>query len=112
MSTTMFDAYNLPAFAPAYLTDGEATEVISSMLDSGESVFARAFPCPRGHESVTVFWTTTPRGEVGTIFEHTRHDAFNVPMGDGDRAVEALRYRISDAEYAQYDRDSEYAVGE
>jgi hypothetical protein len=112
MSVIMFDAYNTPALNPCNMTDAEAVEVISSMLESGQPVYCRAWALTDLGESVTVFWTTTSRGEAGTVFEHTRHDAFNVPMGDGDRAIEALRFKIQDLAYAQYDRDTEYAVGE
>lgn len=108
----MYDAFNTPALAPVTLTDAEGVELITSMI--GECpVNVRAFPGREGGDNVTVFWTVTTHGEVGTVWEHTRENAFNVPMTDGDRVVEALRQFITDPpSYEQYDRDTEYATGE
>ena len=114
MSTIMFDAYNTPSLDPVTMPDSEAVAILSKMLSDGQSVYCRAWPLAKLGENVTVFWTTTPRGEVGTVFEHTRHDAFNVPMGIGDRAIEALRFKIDDSPYrvAGFDQYDDYAVGE
>lgn len=108
----MFDAYNTPAFDPVTVSASEGCAMLTAMLADGTPVRTHSWTRESSHENVTVFWTLTPRGEVGTVFEHTRHNAYNVPMSGGDREVENMRFRIAEAAYAQYDRDTEYAVGE
>ena len=109
----MFDAYNTPSLDPVTMPDTEGVRLIQSMM-SDTRVFVRAFPC--GQDNVTVFWTTTAEGRIGTVWEHTRHNAFNVPMTDGELNVESLRFVIEIAESPEddegYDPRDEYAVGE
>lgn len=108
----MFDAHNTPAFDPVVVGASEGCALLTSMLADGTPVLTRSWARSFSRESVTVFWTLTPRGEVGTVFEHTRYNAYNVPMSGQDREVEDLRQHLVNAAYAQYDRDTEYAVGE
>lgn len=109
----MFDAFNTPALDPVTMTEAEGVELIQSML-SQCPINVRAFPGREGTDNVTVFWTTTPTGAVGTVWEHVRHNAFNVPMTDGDRLVEAMRWGVEvESQFAADDAAYDgYSVGE
>lgn len=108
----MFDAYNTPALDPVTMDDVEAASIIDTMHDTNVPIYVRSFQGPMAGEQVTVFWSTTPTGAVGTVWEHTRENAFNVPMGVGDRVVEAMRYKITESLRDQSDTYDGYAVGE
>jgi len=108
----MYDAFNTPAHPAIEVDDREAVRTITEMAND-VPVYVRAFAGHEGGENVTVFWTLTGHGEVGTIFEHTRENAFSVPVGHTDSLVEGLRFFLEDTRiYTQYDRDAEYATGE
>lgn len=105
---------------PEVIGASEGISLIDQMVTDGTNVEARTFKAPNG-ANVSVFWTRDGNQGIGTLWEHTYEVLkFDVPGSFYDNDSKVLTaadtvvgrdVNCPDA-YAQYDRDTEYAVGE